>query len=287
MFSISHQSDGVFPAGMTPAHGTPLGLPSTPLSDMSLFSDMDFPTASTPWANGTLVHGLSNYHIVDAIDAGNPLDVTTPMSSIGSKTQGHLTAMPNGYTHSSGMGQYASTSWLQEADASTPVMMGMIAPNSAERRALDVLADAIDADHTSARRVRYNAQTHIRMGSPAPTMATGAMEPPTRTPGSRLFPSSSGKATGIAGTLTRSASRNRSGSVTAPLVSHMMHAAHAPSVMSPMLDLSGILQSSMVSDDNDTDMSGVFSHKKRKRSGSEVICICRLVNIPLTVCSRS
>lgn len=260
---------------MTPAHGTPLGLSSTPLSDMSLFSDLDFPTSSTPWANGNLVSGLANYSVTEVIDSGpeNTAPMATPTTR---STQKHSAAVaPQTNIHASSMAQNSSMNWLQEADSSTPLMMGLIAPSSADRPALDVLADVVGAD-TSTSNSRSTRQN--RLTSPAPSRTSGTMEPPTRTPGSRLFHSST---TGIAGTLTRSASRARtstSGNHNASVVptSNQSQAHTHMGSMSPMLDLSGILHSSMLSEDNEMDTStasGTSSNKKRKRAGGEV-CPC-------------
>jgi hypothetical protein len=307
------RTDGLFPAGMTPAHGN-FGQPSTPMSDMSLFSDMDFPTAaSTPWANGNLVSGLSS-SVVDTLMNGvmplGPLPMATPMTGSGSSMR--LVAA-SGASHPLGgpLGGHpsmGSMQWLQESD--TPACMGGmtglmgIAPSSAERRALDVLADVVEcgadagAGGALPKRVHYPG----RMASPAPS---GSMEPPTRTPGSRLFPPTAAttgttgatntdaaapSANGIAGSLTRSASRTRSGTKSAnPTPTHTGAAAlqqgqgqhvHSACSLSPMLgDLSGILHCSMAeSEDGDvyspsentSPLGGVFSNKKRKRNGREV-----------------
>lgn len=220
---------------------------------MSLFSDMEFPTASTPWANGNLVTGLTNYSAVESID---PHPVSTPMTRA-SKRQIHHSAIVAGTNVYSGGVEIPNppSSWLQEVDSSIPFMMGMNAPSSVERRALDVLADVADVDQnaaSNARRVRYNEQSS-RMSSPTHSGNVGAMEPPTRTPGSLLFPPSGSK--GANGSSTAFMTRGSSITQSVP--------------QSPM-DLSGILQSSMVSDENDTVFSGLLSNKKRKRRGQEV-----------------
>ena len=252
---------------MTPAHGTSLGLSSTPLSDMSLFSDLDFPTSSTPWANGNLVSGLANYSVTEMLDNGaeNTAPMATPMNR--GTVKHAAAAAPQTNIHTSSMAQSSSMNWLQEADSSTPLMMGLIVPSSADRRGLDVLADVVGADNAAS-----NAR-NTRLTSPAPSKTTGTMEPPTRTPGSRLFHASTN---GIAGTLTRSASRARtstSGNHNTASGTNQSHIQTHMGSMSPMLDLSGILHSSMLSEDNEMDTStasGTMSNKKRKRTGGEV-----------------
>lgn len=267
--------DNMFPAGMTPARGTPMGLPSTPMSEMSLFSDMDFPTAVTPWANGNLVSGLSSSvldTLTNSVNMGVPM--ATPMTGDNMKLPVGTVASGASNIHSSFMGQHPSTAWLQEADSATPVMMGMIAPSSAERKGLDVLADVVDvsAPSSAVKRVHYNETQ-----SPA---ASGNMEPPTRTPGSRLFPSAA------AGVHTRTTSRTRSltkaqASDTSLPTTMNLHPAmtHPSGALSPMLgDLSGILHSSISEEDDDMDTSmtdEVFSNKKRKRGGREVYITLR------------
>lgn len=51
--------ESMFPAGMTPVNPSALHYPGTPMSDMSLFSDLEF-QSSTPWNNNNNISSSSN-----------------------------------------------------------------------------------------------------------------------------------------------------------------------------------------------------------------------------------
>ena len=139
----------MFPAGMTPVNPSALHYPGTPMSDMSLFSDLEF-QSSTPWNSSSNISGNGNSGahgstapVFDMIfpsmgASGGGLGGLTPAAMTG----GHSSMKRGPFGSSSGGSAiHARSVWMHDGEAGGTPMASLqmtSAPNSAERTTLEV-----------------------------------------------------------------------------------------------------------------------------------------------------
>lgn len=120
-------TDAMFPVGMTPGNGNGLHFPQTPMSEMSLFSDLEF-HSSTPWPSYAAAMDQQQSASSAPVGAGLAIATPTPSARTTKKSPGLFGSA----------GSSSRSNWAPEADGSTPMLFANMAPNSVDRKNAEV-----------------------------------------------------------------------------------------------------------------------------------------------------